>query len=300
MGISAVFDTTRLDDSLFQVLRPRLPVTVTFDMADLYNLSPGGTFTVRAVGALQVALGNDNKLTAVAPFDSNTIQVEVGAGEAAPPLAVRHEKRLFTEKSSCTPSKAQQIKSAYHNCVDIATRTREAARTADASLLREAFGKSDQETRSRVVDVFGQIANKCRHLCRGKAVVTCDDVFGFCDKTIVGYNYGMSIVYCDLWFSRPGWSAGACDEKNQVDAVMRHEIVNLRFIRAIQYACLQPKPTKTMTGLVPEQIFMLNNARNWGLFVRSVLYGCDKNDAGLRSNSGILYSFESNIISEWV
>lgn len=87
----------------FVTIAPGETLESEFDVAELYDLSKGGDFSISSKGALQIA-GNDLKIASKVQFETNVIKTHVDAAKAA--QTVDRLKSLFVKPAEGNSKRA--------------------------------------------------------------------------------------------------------------------------------------------------------------------------------------------------
>ena len=119
----------------FTFVRSNQSVQVEFDVAELHDISDGGTYTFRAQGAFPYALNNATDLEDDAiPYRSNAVTVDVDGVEAARVgLAVDKLKARTALATDCTGEERAATLKGLENCAKIANTAADAAESGSAA-----------------------------------------------------------------------------------------------------------------------------------------------------------------------
>jgi deuterolysin len=160
---------------------------VTFDVAELHDLSVGGTYSVQSSGALSFAEADSNELVGSVPFESNKLDLDVDGDEAAAVRVEFHAKRTRVT-SSCTGTRLSITQQALSNCANLARIGQQAAQSGAAAKLTEFFKSSTSTTRSTVATVFSRVASECGTTNSGVSTYYCSDPYGVCTGSVLAYT----------------------------------------------------------------------------------------------------------------
>ncbi len=75
-----------LPEQAFVTIAPGESIDSTFDVAELYDMSKGGEFTIQGKGNLEIG-GDDLKIAEKAPFETNILKANVDGAKAAKVLS---------------------------------------------------------------------------------------------------------------------------------------------------------------------------------------------------------------------
>ncbi|KAK2601778.1 hypothetical protein QQS21_004662 [Conoideocrella luteorostrata] len=215
------------DESAFQEIPAGKSVEVTFDIAEIFDLSTGGKYNIYSSGNIRYAEGGDiDKLRSVS-FESNKLHANVDGTLAAAALSSFHQNmKRATINSDCTGSRRQALETARQNTYNIAVKAAEAARSGPAKKMTEYFESASQNTRSIVAGTFSKMAQLYSSQS-GKPDIYCRDIGNYCSGGVVAYTLPPqnNIVYCSAWFSYPALNS-ACRQVDQAH-ISVHESTHL-------------------------------------------------------------------------
>ncbi|POR39428.1 Neutral protease 2 [Tolypocladium paradoxum] len=264
--------TEALQEEDFQRIPAGESVEVTFDIAQVHDLSSGGKFGVLADGALSFADDKSTKLIGSVPYLSNQVQAEVNGALAAAAHTAFHDKRARVY--DCPGQKLQVIQTAMRNCASMAVKAQQAAASGPAAKMEEYFKSSSQQIRDIVSNVFSLVASECGspNTSSSFADYYCTDLYSLCKNgpvayTLVGYDV---VVYCPSYFqdSLPDL-ANRCHALDRAGTNM-HEATHL----------LQIKGTEDYHGYGYDAVRRLSAAQNlnhadtYSLFANAIRLGC--------------------------
>lgn len=272
MGIRKRISTKTVQDSSLEHIAAGKSITVTFNIAQTYDLSTGGKFNIHSIGSLSYAQGNgDNKLIGNIPYHSNTIAISVNGDKAAKDHAAFNNKMKRSKvQSDCTGQKLSVTETALQNCAQLASAAGQAATSGSAQKMEEYFKASDDQTRQTVADVFGRVEQECSSTSSGVADYYCTDVGNDCSGNVLAYTVPSQsyMVYCDLYFDDLPPVTSSCHAQDQATTNI-HEDTHLTQIQGTDdlgygYDAIQ--------GLSADQ--ELNNADTFALFANAIYANC--------------------------
>lgn len=258
-------DLENLSDAAFQPIAAGQSVQVSFDIAEVHDLSAGGKYRIHASGRLPYAEGGETRIAGSVPYSSNRLEAVVDGAQAAGLL------RSFMKRAdvqNCAGSKLAAIKRAIANCKALASDAQDAADAGPAARMEEYFKSSSKGTRAAVWDVYGKVHDQCSSTNSG-ARATCYNDHGQCDAgTLAVTSGGSYMVFCDSFFENLPEMASACHAKSQATTFI-HETTHLRAVAdtddlAYGYDDLR----KLGAGDA------IRNADTFALFANAVALGC--------------------------
>lgn len=259
-----------LPDDAFQPIPAGESVSVTFDLAELYDLSTGGPFNVTTDGALSYAEVDSNELTGSAPYLSNILQATIDGHLAASVRIGFLGKRVHNQ--DCTGDRLKITKEALSNCESMARAAASVASTGSASKMQEYFKSSSIVTRHTVASTLRKVADECSSLDGGYSDYYCSDPWGFCSRgNVLAYTLASEsyTAYCDLYFERLPAVASRCHGQDKGSTNI-HEMTHLREI----------KGTSDYGGYGYSHVQSLSRSQNvnhadtYALFAQAIAFGC--------------------------
>lgn len=259
------------EESNFQIIPAGESVEVTFDIAEIYNLSNGGSFDVQSNGQLSYAKSGDITKLGYISFESNKLNTHVDGAAAAASYSSFHQMmKRETIRSDCTGAKLTAVQTASKNIRDIATKAAEGARSGPAKKMTEYFESASQQTRNVVAGAFDKMA-KLYSTSGGKPDVYCTDRASNCQGGVVAYtlpsqNY---IVYCPTWFSSYQPLDRTCRKVDQAHIAV-HESTHLSLVKGT--SDYNTYGYANSINLPASQ--NLNHADTYAYFAHDTLSGC--------------------------
>ena len=204
-GLRVRLATESLQEAAFQRIPAGESIEITFDVAEVHDLSAGGKFDIATIGALSFAEDAGTQLIGSVSYESNTLEVNVDGEEASNRRVDFHGKRT-TVQSDCTGSKLTITQRALSNCASLASSAQRAASSGPAAKVTEYFKSSSSSTRTTVANVFARVASECGSTRGGASKYYCSDVYGGCSNGVLAYTLpsGSFMAYCDLYFQQVG------------------------------------------------------------------------------------------------
>lgn len=215
------------DESAFQEIPAGQSVEVTFDVAEMFDLSNGGEYDISSAGQLRYAQGGDIKSLGSIAFESNKVSAHVDGGPASQARSDFHTSmKRATIRSDCTGSKRTALETARKNTHDIAVKAAAAARSGAARKMTEYFESASQSTRDIVAGTFDKMAQLYASTT-GKPDIYCSDIDNYCQGGVVAYTLPPqnNIVFCSAWFQYPALTP-ACRQVDQAHIAV-HESTHL-------------------------------------------------------------------------
>jgi deuterolysin len=197
--------TSDLSHDAFTPILAGQTIEITVDMAEVHDLSVGGTFKVSSYGAIPYAPHGSTTLTGKAlSYLSNELEVKVdGAAAAKVPRAITPLDKRTAVQSDCTGSQRESTLSALSNCQKLATAAAGAASSGSASKFSEYFKTTSSSVRGTVAARLRAVANECGSSTNGVTSLYCTDVYGACDSNTLAYTSPADnvVVNCPIYFS---------------------------------------------------------------------------------------------------
>ncbi|KAI0506078.1 neutral protease 2-like protein [Xylaria bambusicola] len=250
-------------DEAFQTIPAGQTIEISFDAAELHDLTTTGDYDFVASGVLSFATTDRNEVAGVIPYSSNTITAKVD-GEEAAKVRSAFVKRTSVQ-SDCTGSKLTATRNAVTNCRSFASRASSAA-LSNTAKVQEYFKSTS--VGSTVASVFARVVSECGSTSSGSSRTYCSDIYGACSSNVLAYTLPSNsyIVNCPLC-ALPA-TTGTCHAQDQATTTL-HEVTHLNSVAGTDdlgygYAAA--------TRLSSSQA--LNNADSYALFANAIAVGC--------------------------
>ncbi|KAG5920411.1 hypothetical protein E4U42_006202 [Claviceps africana] len=265
-GIRQRISTQNIHDDSFEDIPAGKSVDVVFDVAQVHDLSSGGTFDIQSRGVMHYATQDNNHLAGSVPYESNTLRVTVDGPKAASVLKSFRATKRSTVAGDCTGANLSAAQNDLASCGRVARVALAAAQTNDQK-MQEYFKDTSAATKNHVASVFNLVVNECNN--RGVNSFHCADIGHSCGGNVVAYTTIDSSyqVYCDLFFNLPALT-NSCHAQDQATTVV-HEMTHLLSVAetsdlAYGYSNIMKLDTASA----------LNNAESYSLFTNALLAGC--------------------------
>lgn len=246
-GLRLRVQTSALDETAFTPLAAGSSISTTFDIAQVHDLSVGGSFSVSSSGFIPYAKGDSVDL-APEPlsYTTNSLTASVHGPTAAKVRRDFHDiaKRQVVQ-SDCTGTKLTQTNTALSQCRQLAAAASSAAASGAAAKMTEYFKSSSSSTRSTVAAVFGRVATECGGGRVSKQY--CSDVYSSCSSGVLAYTLPSQsyMVNCPLYFSALSALSKTCHAQDKATTTL-HETTHLSQIAGTTdqggcygYSCVQ-------------------------------------------------------------
>ncbi|KAI1429812.1 neutral protease 2-like protein [Xylaria sp. FL1777] len=264
-GIRLRLMTGAFDDEAFQTISAGQTIEVSFDAAELHDLTASGEYDFVANGVLSYAT-DSNEIAGVVPYSSNTITAKVDGEQASMVRAAFVNKRTSIQ-SDCTGTRLTSSRTAVSNCRSFAAAASSAA-LSNTAKVSEYFKSTS--VGSTVAAVFARVASECGSTSSGSSRTYCSDIYGACSSNVLAYtlpSYSY-IVNCPLYFSALSAITSTCHGQDQATTTL-HETTHLTSVAGTDdlgygYAAA--------TRLTSSQA--LNNADSYALFANAIHVGC--------------------------
>ena len=226
-GVLPNYALSELSEKHFVHVPAGESVTSTFELAEIFDLTEGGEYTVSTKGFMSFADSTGKGLKGGAHYESNQLKITVDGAEASKvPKALKAlDKRTYVS-SGCTGSYGSALLTALDNAVGIAASAAQAA-LQDDSLFQEFFGTLDQGARQTVAARFNAVSQEASSTNGGATDYYCQDQYGYCTDGVLAYTlpaYNI-IVNCPLYYSYLPPLAGGCGQQGQAMATI-HEMTH--------------------------------------------------------------------------
>ncbi|CAG9975641.1 unnamed protein product [Clonostachys byssicola] len=268
-GARLLIDTEHLNDEAFQKIAAGETIEVTFDVAEVHDLSAGGDFDISVVGGLSYAEEGSNKLSGAVPFVTSSVTAQVD-GPKANAVRIASQSKRTAVQSDCTGTRLTAVRNALSNCRSLASAASTAASSGAAAKMTEFFKSSTSATRSTVAGVFSRTASECGSTTSGNSRTYCSDPYPACSNGVIAYTVPASsyMAYCNYFFTMPATSSG-CYTQTQANTFV-HEVTHLSQIKGT--SDYGGYGYNFVRGLTAAQ--NLNHADTYTLFAQSLYAGC--------------------------
>ncbi|KAI0968204.1 neutral protease 2-like protein [Xylaria arbuscula] len=256
---------TAFAEEAFQTIPAGQTIEVSFDAAELHDLTATGEYDFVANGVLSYTAADSNEIAGAVPYSSNTLTAKVNGAEAAE-VRTSFVKRTAVQ-SDCTGTKLTSSRNAVTNCRSFAAAASSAALTNSAK-VNEYFKSTS--VGSTVAGVFAKVASECGSTSSGASRTYCSDIYGACSSNVLAYTLPSAsyIVNCPLYFSALSAITSTCHGQDQATTTL-HETTHLTSVKGTQdlgYGY------SAATRLSSSQA--LNNADSYALFANAIHVGC--------------------------
>ncbi|KAI0164104.1 neutral protease 2-like protein [Xylariaceae sp. FL1272] len=265
-GIRLRLQNAEYAEEAFQTIPAGQTIEVTFDAAELHDLSAGGEFDIVADGVLSYASADSTKINGVVSYSSNTVTANIDAAKAVESRS-NFVKRTAVQSGSCTGTKLTATNTAISNCRTLAAAASSAARTNTAK-LQEYFKSTTVGT--TVAGVFAKVVTECGSTSSGYSDTYCTDVYGACSSNVLAYTVpSLSIIVnCPLYFSALSAVTRTCHGQDQATTTI-HETTHLTQVKGTQDLGYGYSAATSLSSTNA-----LNNADSYALFANAIYVGC--------------------------
>ncbi|KAE8329698.1 Deuterolysin metalloprotease family-domain-containing protein [Aspergillus sergii] len=180
LGVDVSYVTFHLTPLGFLPLRAGETIEIVLDVAELYNLSSGGQFTVVAESALEYTGSNTTDVFFWASYMSNTLSIDIPKSE---------EKSLLQKRAKlgdCSGDEAHKMKDSMARAAKIASAGAESAKNP-SDLFRTFFKTDDKAALQQVSSHLEAIANEAQAGASGRFTQYCT-ASGSCDDGMAAYT----------------------------------------------------------------------------------------------------------------
>lgn len=213
--------TGKLGGKDFIKIPPRRIKVVEINLAELYDLSAGGSYAIEMFGALSVSEDKGNKVAGTVLYTSNELILDHVKEKDAVDAADKHEARFKKEVSkrayACEEKENQAIIDTLWSTEFRTLAAQGVATKGPADLLEEYFGSSSVATRSAVASTFIKMAQQCQKDEDLSSVFRCSKKYRDCSSNTVAFTKPDSntITYCPLFFKLQETEEGCANVKDK-------------------------------------------------------------------------------------
>lgn len=228
---------SKLQESSFEDIDASSSIEAFFDIAELYDVSKGGQFSLQSEGVLSFGAPGGRSLIGSISYTSNLLNVNVNGTEAteARALSPLHQKRALVDKrivvqSDCSGDRHQTILTGLFMCTIYADAAFNKTVAPDANdKMLEYFKRADADTKIHVANGFLKIRNVCGQYTSGDANLFCTDQFNGCHGDTGAYTIPSSsnMVFCPGFFDWHADTPQGCHNPDLGTTVL-HEVSHLR------------------------------------------------------------------------
>jgi len=211
-----------LDEEVFKTIKAGETIEVEIELAELYELTETGSYSVSTAGNFLYAEEGTTELTGdVLPYSAEAITFDVDSEKTSKIETAVHKlsKRTIVQ-SDCTGTRGNIIRNALGNCATLASRAASAA-TQGGARYTNLFKTAPAST---VAARFRAVANDCGSTSSGVTRTYCTDVYGACSSGVLAYALPSAnvIAYCNTFFNQLPALTGSCYGQDQATTVL-HE-----------------------------------------------------------------------------
>lgn len=205
----------------FIKIAPRRIKVVEINLAELYDLSAGGSYAIEMFGALSVSEERGNKVAGTVLYTSNELILDDVKEKDAVDAADKHEERFKKEVSkrvyACEEKENQAIVDTLWSTEFRTLAAQGVATKGPADLLEEYFGSSSVATRAAVAATFIKMAQQCQKDEDLSSVFRCSKKYRDCSSNTVAFTKPDSntITYCPLFFKLQESEEGCANVKDK-------------------------------------------------------------------------------------
>jgi len=219
--------TSSLTEDSFKTIAGGETMEVEIEIAELYDLSKSGKYTVLTQGAIEYADADSTALSgAVLAYSSNSLDIDVDSAKTAKiETAVQSLTKRTAVQSDCSGTRLSAIRTALSNCNRLASAAATAATSGSASTFQTYFKTTSSSTRSTVAARLRAVASDCGSTSGGKTRTFCTDIYGACESGVLAYTLPSNnyIAYCPLFFNQLPALSGQCHAQDQATTVLHEE-----------------------------------------------------------------------------
>ncbi|CAG9989014.1 unnamed protein product [Clonostachys byssicola] len=269
-GVHLTIAYDMLENGAFQDIDAGQTAEVTFDVAQIRDLSRGGKFDISATGSIPFANEGSNTLAGAVSYASNRIQADVDGQKASLSRLVLDQKRTVV-KPDCTGSNYTIVRAALRNCANLAQAATQAATFGPDARMQQFYQATDKTTRGIVAGVFEKVKNECLSFDGGVSSLYCSDRFNSCAEGVLAYTVAQAsyMVYCNLYLTRLPLNSQSCYGQSQSNTIV-HEVTHLSQVKGTNdYGGYGISSVQNLTAAQN-----INHADTYALFAQSTFAGC--------------------------
>lgn len=222
-GVRSIYQQEDLEAESLTTLAAGASIEDEFDIASVYDMTPGGTYSVRSEGLVHTVTGN--KVTGFNGFASNELSIDVDGANVASTVSKDFnplERRANIAR--CYGSRGSALKQALENSAVISRQAAQAALTGSAQRFQEYFATTDPSVRQVVSARFQAIAQESSSFTSGATTYYCSDPLGYCRGNVLAYTLPSRnlIANCNIYYSYLPAVAYQCHAQDQATTTL-HE-----------------------------------------------------------------------------
>ncbi|EEP79352.1 predicted protein [Uncinocarpus reesii 1704] len=254
-----------LKDDAFTTIAPNASLETTFDLAETFDLSANGQYTIYSDDFMLYGAANTTEIVGSVLYKSNELTIHVNG--AKPALIAHAIVKRSTIDGTCR-AYDWQLKAAFARCRDLAAG---AARIPSITKFAEYFKTTEPRIQRIVAARFRAIQRECGAVNRGRARFNCKDSSGLCRKGYLAYAVtpGGQVFLCPSFHGLP-MNGRSCHSQDKGHVVL-HELTHLGEVyepRCRDYAYSY----EGIKRLGADKAYL--NADTYGLYALAVLKGC--------------------------
>jgi deuterolysin len=168
---------------------------MSIDLAEIFDLSQGGTFEVSGHGKIDWAWHKTTKIEGGAPYKTNNLTITLLPLPPKPKIATKL-------MSDCAGYRYQETKNAEAVCAMLSAIAGNEALFGNAEKFFQYFRTYDTSTRRKVAKRFYAVSDECA----GKSRVSttyCSNALSLCKTDYISVTQGTQITPCELYWSFP-------------------------------------------------------------------------------------------------
>jgi deuterolysin len=252
----------KLDDKDFESIAAGQSVSTVFNVAELFDLSNGGSFAIKPTGSLKYAKGGNALDIGTINYVPHEIVANIDGEQAS---SVRRDLHALYDRAAVSDDCPYERYNAAHRSIqnvhDMAQAAAEAARYGEDRLMDQVFRRSDYEAREIVAETYDKMVQYYSSDEGGIPRIHCADVGNLCSPRTTAYVLPEKsvVVFCDNWFEDYVEQNPNCERHDQ-SVIAVHEASHLDEI----------KGTTDNEGVYDN----LNHADSYGVFAHLVQNDC--------------------------
>lgn len=192
-----------LNDADFETIPSGQSTSTAFDVAELFDLSGGGSFAIKPTGSLRYAKGGNTSDLGSIAYEAHEIVAQIDGSHAS---SVRRDLHALYDRAvvseDCPRDKYEAAHRSIKNVHDMALAAADAARNGPARLLDQVFRRSDDEAREIVAGAYDNMVRYYASDSRAIPTIHCADVGNLCSPRTTAYVLPEKsvVVFCDGWY----------------------------------------------------------------------------------------------------
>lgn len=224
-GIRRVYQHEELSDESLTTLAAGSTYEDEFDISQIYDVSAGGSYTIRSEGVVHTA--SDHNVGAATDYSSNELTIQVDGSKASATVAKSANTLDKRTNLNCYGGRGSVLRTALQNSEALAYQAANAALSGSAQRFAEYFGTTDSSVRQTVAARLQAVARAASTTSSGATQYYCNDAYGYCQSNVLAYTLPSLnvIANCDIYYTYLPALASRCHAQDQATTSL-HEFTH--------------------------------------------------------------------------